>query len=131
MYEAIRTGCLQVGLRAVRVDEVNGAGIIMRDVDRLMGEAEFLIFDLSRERPNVYYELGYAHGIGNSAQNILLLAREGTLIHFDVAPLRIHFYQSAAQLRAHVAAQLAAMKGLIEAATIRAPWWKRLLRTSA
>ena len=60
----------------------------------MMGHAEFLVFDLSYEKPNVYYELGYAHGIGNHAGNTLLIAREGTRIHFDIAPLRVQFYRS-------------------------------------
>ena len=89
IYRAIVAGCRTVDLGASRVDEKAGAAIIMRDVDAMMGNAEFLVFDLSDERPNVYYELGYAHGIGNHAANILLVAREGTPIHFDVAPLRV------------------------------------------
>src|SRR4051794_25572152 len=65
VYRALKAACAVVDLVATRVDERVGAHIVMQDVDLMMGEAEFLIFDLSNERPNVYYELGYAHGIGN------------------------------------------------------------------
>lgn len=110
IYRALKVACTTVDLIATRVDERVGARIIMQDIDRMMGEAEFLIFDLSKERPNVYYELGYAHGIGNHAENILLIAREGTRIHFDVAPLRVQFYRSTDHLQSLVASQLSAMK---------------------
>jgi hypothetical protein len=110
IYRALKAGCATVDLIATRVDEKVGARIIMQDIDRMMGEAEFLIFDLSKERPNVYYELGYAHGIGNHSENILLVAREGTRIHFDVAPLRVQFYRSIDHLQSLVASQLSAMK---------------------
>ncbi len=110
IYRTLKAACATVDLIATRVDERVGARIIMQDIDRMMGEAEFLIFDLSKERPNVYYELGYAHGIGNNAENILLIAREGTHIHFDVAPLRIQFYRSTDHLQSLVASQLSAMK---------------------
>ena len=110
VYRAIKNGCRAVDLAATRVDEKPGATVIMRDVDELMGHAEFLVFDLTGERPNVYYELGYAHGIGNHATNILLVAREGTRIHFDVAPLRIYFYRSLEHLQSMVSAQLGELK---------------------
>jgi hypothetical protein len=61
-------------------------------------EAELLIFDLTVERPNVYYELGYAHGVGNRATEILLIAKTGTKVHFDIAQLAIVFYDSATDL---------------------------------
>ncbi len=31
---------------------------------KMIGDANFVIVDLSLERPNVYYELGYARGLG-------------------------------------------------------------------
>ena len=55
--------------------------------------------DLTGERPNVYYELGYAHGVGNEGQDILLIAKKGSDIHFDIAPLRVPYYRSTEHLR--------------------------------
>lgn len=127
VYTAIKGGCQAVGLIASRVDDKPGAAVIMRDVDNAIGHAEFLVFDLTGERPNVYYELGYAHGIGNHSLNILLVAREGTRIHFDIAPLRVHFYRSPDHLQALVATQLAELKRLSAtrvAAAPRRPFWK-------
>lgn len=110
VYKAIKAGCQTVDLVATRVDDKVGGRVIMRDVDEMMGHAEFLVFDLSYEKPNVYYELGYAHGIGNHAGNTLLIAQEGTRIHFDIAPLRVQFYRSIDHLQSLVATQLSEMK---------------------
>ena len=99
VYKAIKDECNKLGLRTIRVDENIGSGFIIREVTELIEKAEFIIFDLSYERPNVYYELGYAHGVGNEAEDILLIALEGTNIHFDIAPTRIHFYKSTEHLR--------------------------------
>jgi nucleoside 2-deoxyribosyltransferase len=41
-----------------------------------------VVADLTHERPNVYFELGYARGLGRP---VVTCAREGTQIHFDVA----------------------------------------------
>jgi hypothetical protein len=54
-----------VGLHASRVDENVGSGIVIREISELIERAEFIICDLTLERPNVYYELGDAHGAGN------------------------------------------------------------------
>jgi hypothetical protein len=132
VYRAIKAGCALVDLTAARVDEATGARIIMRDVDKMMGDAEFLIFDLSQERPNVYYELGYAHGIGNHAENILLIAREGTPLAFDIAPLRVQFYRSTDHLQALIATHLSAMKqrtrtkDSVMTTHETRPWWRKL-----
>ena len=108
-YKAIKDECLKLGLNAIRVDENVGSGFIIREVTELIEKAEFIIFDLTNERPNVYYELGYAHGVGNEAEEILLLARRGTNIHFDISPTRIHFYESTKHLREIVSHNLKRM----------------------
>ena len=102
VYSAILDECKKLHLKAVRVDKTTGSGIVLRKVFNLIERAEFLIVDLTEERPNVYYELGYAHGVGNEENDILLIAKEGTKLHFDVAPLSVQFYSSTESLRSLV-----------------------------
>ncbi len=97
-FQAIKRACATVGLNAVRVDDIQDSGPIPVQILKAIEEAEFLIFDLTVERPNVYYELGYAHGTGNRSEEIILVAKSGTKIHFDVAHLRIMYYESAIEL---------------------------------
>jgi hypothetical protein len=99
VYSAIKDECQKLGLNACRTDEFVGAGMIINEITDLIERAEFIICDLTFERPNVYYELGYAHGVGNEALDILLIAREGTKLHFDIAPLRVQYYSSMEHLR--------------------------------
>jgi len=99
VFAAIKDGCATLGLKAKRVDENTTSGFIVLEIVDLIEKAEFIIFDLTFERPNVYYELGYAHGVGNAPSNILLLAKEGTQLHFDIAQLRVRFYKSTENLR--------------------------------
>ena len=98
-YDVIKGECEKLGLRAVKVDENTGSGFIIREIKDLIEKAEFIILDLTHERSNVYYELGYAHGVGNEAQDILLIAQKNTILHFDIAPLRVQIYGSDTTLR--------------------------------
>lgn len=108
-YAAIKDECKKLELRAKRVDENTGSGLIIREITDLIESAEFIVCDLTNERPNVYYELGYAHGVGNEAMDILLIAKEGTVLHFDIAPLRVQYYSSSEHLRTIVSSSLKAM----------------------
>ena len=47
----------------------------------MIASARLVVADLTHERPNVYFELGYARGIGKT---VVTCAREGTQVHFDV-----------------------------------------------
>jgi len=108
-YSVIKDECLKLGLTARRVDENVGSGFVIREITDLIEEAEFIICDLTHERPNVYYELGYAHGVGNEASDLLLIAREGSSLHFDIAPLRVQYYSSDEHLRAIISSSLREM----------------------
>src|SRR5689334_3303214 len=74
VFDVYRQECTRLGLHAVRADSVPHSGFILKFIVEMIEKAEFLICDLSMERPNVYYELGYAHGVGNQASRILLTA---------------------------------------------------------
>ncbi|HVF44871.1 MAG TPA: hypothetical protein VM936_17735 [Pyrinomonadaceae bacterium] len=111
-FSAIRDECAKLGLRALRADDNTGAGFIIKEIVEAIESAEFIICDLTHERPNVYYELGYAHGVGNQPLNMLLVAKEGTLLHFDIMPLRVRFYASTEHLRTIISTNLQRMMEL-------------------
>ena len=108
-YSAIKDECKKLKLSTKRVDENVGSALIINEITSLIERSEFIICDLTNERPNVYYELGYAHGVGNEAMDILLIAREGTDLHFDIAALRVQYYSSTEQLRSIVSSNLKTM----------------------
>jgi hypothetical protein len=99
IYTAIKDECEKLGLNALRVDENIGSGLVISEITKLIEDAEFIICDLTHERPNVYYEIGYAHGVGNEAHDILLIANEGANLHFDIAPFRVQYFKSTEHLR--------------------------------
>ena len=108
-FAAIRKACKSLKLVARRVDELNSSGVIILEIVHLIERAEFIVVDLTHERPNVYYELGYAHGVGNLPSNILLIAKDGTDLHFDIAALRVRYYKSIADLERLVKTSLTGM----------------------
>ncbi len=108
-YFAIKDECLRLGLNAKRVDENVGAGLVIDEITELIEDAEFIICNLTKERPNVYYELGYAHGIGVEPLDLFLIAEESTVLHFDITPYRVHYYRSTEQLRSLIRNKFAAL----------------------
>lgn len=109
VLNTVRDECAKLGLKPVRADDAVGSEFVIKQVGNLIERAGLIVCDLTYERPNVYYELGYAHGVGNGADNILLLAREGTTLHFDIGPLRVHHYSSLKKLRTILQKNLAEM----------------------
>lgn len=80
-FEAVDAAAGAVGLRAHRVKDIAGD---YRITDRILSgirRARFVVVDLTHERPNVYFELGYARGLGKTVVTIM---RKGTAAHFDV-----------------------------------------------
>jgi hypothetical protein len=85
----------RLGFICEKVDETSFAGdILQRILDRIRG-ARFVVADLTQARPNVYLEVGYAWG---HQIPVLLLARDGEKLHFDVATHRCLFYRNIRQL---------------------------------
>lgn len=80
VYKAIQSAGATVGLRAERVIDIHGDYQITPKMLQMIRKCRLVVADLSLERPNVYFELGYARGIGKT---VVTIAREGTKIHFD------------------------------------------------
>ncbi|ABS28181.1 hypothetical protein Anae109_4003 [Anaeromyxobacter sp. Fw109-5] len=73
--KAIGTGCR-------RVDKEDYVGDVMKRVEERIRSAAAVIADLSESRPNVLYELGFAHGAGVKA--VLICSTPIGKLPFDV-----------------------------------------------
>jgi hypothetical protein len=111
----VKDECTTLGFSATRVDDAVGSELAIKRIWEHIESAELIVCDLTHERPNVYYELGYAHGVGNTGRNILLIARRGTALHFDIGNHMVQHYSSMKSLRAILQRNLPEMHRITEA----------------
>ncbi len=90
--EVIRPTCENFGYRVVRADDYYSTGLIIDDITRSIQEASLVIADITPNNPNVFYEVGFAHGIGKPT--ILLSDRKREKLPFDISGFRTLFYDN-------------------------------------
>ena len=108
VHTAIKESCEKFGIKAVRVDEIEHSDVITELIIELIRNSEYVVADLSWERPNVYYEVGYAHAIGKKP---ILIRKEGTNLHFDLSVYNIPEYRNTTHLRSMLLDRFAAITG--------------------
>ncbi|MGV6806806.1 MAG: hypothetical protein ACWA5K_02740 [bacterium] len=109
VLDSIKETCKNCGLTAERVDEPQ---VNERITDRILEsiqKAEYVIVDLTKSRPNVFYEAGYAQGIGKVP---VYIARAGTELEFDLKDYPVIFFDSYRELKEKLEKRL---RGLSEA----------------
>lgn len=71
----------ELGYRSQRVDGDATTDTIDNKILEQIKKAEIIIADLSFERPNCYYELGYARALG---KDVIIIYDSKSKVHFDV-----------------------------------------------
>ena len=106
IYEAFRFSGNSInhnGLIIQRIDEHIGGYVITEKIDICIERAGLIICDVSEMSPNIFYELGYARG---KYKSIIMTARKGTTLPFDIRQYRTVFYDNAIQLQKQIIVEL-------------------------
>jgi hypothetical protein len=104
-----REAAQRCGIHAERIDEPASTERITDRILESIQRAEFVIVDLTDGRPNVYYEAGYANGIGKTP---IYIARSGTSLEFDLKDYPVILFSSLRQLKESLEQRL---RGVAEA----------------
>jgi len=94
-YAAILRACRAAKMRGSRIDDKSNSGLITQSLHTNIRLAEYVVADLTHERPNVYYEVGYAIALGKP---ILLVAKDDTKVHLDLQGYRAERYENYVEL---------------------------------
>ena len=89
--------------RCTRIDNTPGSVRIASEFRSLIHRARCSIVDLTENKQNVYYELGYAHARGATC---IITAEEGTEPSFYPREHKIVFYDSAHDLKKKLVGEL-------------------------
>lgn len=108
VLNGIKEVCARFGLEAMRIDEEEHSDQITSRIIQRIRESDIIIADLSGERPNVYYEVGFAHAL---EKRPILYRRSGTKLHFDLSVHNVPEYTNLTELKERLHGRLEAILG--------------------
>jgi len=92
----IKESCSEKSLYCERVDEQNFSETILDRIFNQINKADIIIAEVTEKNPNVYYEIGYAHGLG---KEVILCTSNASEIPFDFKHFPHIIYTSISKLK--------------------------------
>ncbi len=102
----------KAGLTPCRVDRVRGVEVLIEEVEKQIRASDAVLADVTKDNPNVWYELGYASVAGKPT--VLVCSREREKFPFDIQHRKIITYttdspRDFSKLTTDIADQLASL----------------------
>jgi hypothetical protein len=108
VYASYKEVCKEFGLVAERTDESGSLERIVPRVEKGIRGSAFVIADVSEGSPNVFYEVGFARGLG---KDVIMTARKGTELPFDVGDIPAIFWEQQEDLKEGLRKCLVGLRG--------------------
>ena len=96
VFDSCQQACQVFGLHAERTDETLTSEPILPRILNGIRSSAFVIADVSELSSNVFYEVGYAKGLG---KEVILIAKKGTELPFDLKDLPTLFWDTQRDLK--------------------------------
>ena len=96
LFTVYHSVCKELGFEAVRTDKVYSLEKILPRILNGIRHSAFVIADVTETSPNVFYEIGFAEGLGRP---VIATAKEGTKLPFDIVDTPVTFWSSLEDLK--------------------------------
>jgi nucleoside 2-deoxyribosyltransferase len=108
VFASCKEICREFKLEAERTDESTSLERITPRIEKGIRRSAFVIADVSELSPNVFYEIGYAMGLG---KDVIVTAKEGTKLPFDIGDVPTIFWAVQDDLKVELRKRLAGRAG--------------------
>lgn len=96
VYASYASVCKEFGFNAQRTDESESGERIIPRILAGIRRAAFVIADVTHPSANVFYEIGFAEGMGRS---VIVSAKKGTSLPFDIADIPVLYWSGQEELK--------------------------------
>jgi hypothetical protein len=91
----------------LRIDEIEDSGSVTDQILNQIARSEIVLADLTGDRPNCYYEAGFAHAL---EKEMIFTILKGSKPHFDLADYRFIEWETEEDLRVELRKRFTAIQ---------------------